>query len=72
MQNRWKNTGLWTSTVTNLIGVLLLIGLAPEKAKVIMAIAGLVIGFLNQAGIISNPKEGTGYTDEDSESKSNI
>ena len=65
MNNRWKNTGLWTSTITNLVGVCLLIGLAPEKAKVIMAIAGLVIGFLNQAGIISNPTSGTGYVDEE-------
>jgi hypothetical protein len=62
--SRWKNTGLWTSTVTNAVGIALMIGLAPERAKVIVAVAGLVIGFLNQAGIISNPKDGTGYSDE--------
>ncbi len=61
--NRWLNAGMWTSTVTNLSGVLLMVGLAPERARVIVAVAGLVIGFLNQVGILSNPKEGFGYLD---------
>jgi hypothetical protein len=65
MNSRWKNVGLWTSTVTNVVGVALMVGLAPDKAKLIIAVAGLVIGFLNQAGIISNPTSGTGYPDED-------
>jgi hypothetical protein len=65
MNSRWKNIGLWTSTVTNVVGVALMVGLAPDKAKLIIAVAGLVIGFLNQAGIISNPTSGAGYPDED-------
>ena len=64
MNNRWTNLGLWTSTAANLSGVLLLIGLAPEKARVFVAVTGLLIGFLTQAGILSNPKEGIGYFDE--------
>ena len=67
MNSRWKNYGLWIS-MFSLVGIILqaagafkAIGLTDETYNnVIQA----VLTILTAAGVISNPKEGTGYLDK--------
>lgn len=75
MKNRkWGNYGLWVSIVAAMLLVLSAAGklfgfeITEELNANITGFAMAILGLLVILGIISNPKEGTGYTDKDNKS----
>jgi uncharacterized membrane protein len=64
MKERLKNYGLWLSVASLLFMVAQDLGLhiTPEKWN---AHVDLILGILIMLGIISNPKEGKWYSDDD-------
>lgn len=68
--SKWRNYGLWVSIVAAVLLVVQASGdifgftLTEELNTKIMALAVAVLGLLVLLGIISNPKEGTGYKDK--------
>lgn len=72
MNNRkWTNYGMWVSIIAAVLLVVSAAGklfgfeLTEELNANITGFAMAVLGLLVILGIISNPKEGTGYTDKD-------
>ncbi|WP_438491001.1 phage holin [Paenibacillus sp. IHBB 3054] len=70
MKSKWRNYGLWVSlTAAVLLGVQTVgaifgFQLAPEKYDEATAAVNAILGILVVLGIVSNPKEGTGYVDK--------
>ncbi|MCM3492832.1 phage holin family protein [Paenibacillus lactis] len=68
--SKWRNYGLWVSIVSAVLLVVASLGklfgftLTEELSADIMAAVASILGLLVILGIISNPKEGTGYKDE--------
>lgn len=72
MENsKWTNYGLWVSIIAAVLLVVSAAGklfgfeLTEELNGNITGFAMAVLGLLVILGIVSNPKEGTGYTDKD-------
>ncbi|GIP02118.1 hypothetical protein J28TS4_05250 [Paenibacillus lautus] len=72
MKNKkWGNYGLWVSIVAAVLLVVSAAGklfgfeITEELNANITGFAMAVLGLLVILGIVSNPKEGTGYTDKD-------
>ncbi|CAM3301666.1 MULTISPECIES: phage holin [Paenibacillus] len=69
--NKWRNYGMWVSIVAAVLLVLSAAGklfgfeITEELNANITGFAMAILGLLVILGIISNPKEGTGYTDKD-------
>lgn len=68
--SKWRNYGLWVSLVSAILlaaqafGAIFNFQIAPEKYDEIMTAVNALLGVLVVLGIVSNPKEGTGYTDK--------
>lgn len=60
---RWQNYGLWVAVASLLFMIVQDLGfhVTPEKWDVYV---DLILGILIMLGIISNPKEGKWYSDE--------
>ncbi|MGG1879351.1 phage holin [Paenibacillus cisolokensis] len=69
-KSKWRNYGLWVSLVSAILlavqafGAIFNFQIAPEKYDEIMTAVNALLGVLVVLGIVSNPKEGTGYTDK--------
>lgn len=63
MKGKFKNYGLWVSMASALVMLLQAFGLKFDAPYVNEIITG-VLGVLVACGIISNPSEGSGYTDK--------
>lgn len=69
--NKWRNYGMWVSIVAAVLLVLSAAGklfgfeITEELNANITGFAMAILGLLVILGIISNPKEGPGYTDKD-------
>lgn len=67
--SKWRNYGMWVSIIAAVLLVVSAAGklfgfeLTEELNANITGFAMAVLGLLVILGIISNPKEGTGYTD---------
>ncbi|MFB6475790.1 phage holin [Paenibacillus glucanolyticus] len=72
--SKWRNYGLWVSMVAAVLLVVSASGkvfgfeITEEMSTNITGLAMAILGLLVILGIISNPKEGTGYTDKDNKS----
>lgn len=72
--SKWRNYGLWVSIVAAVLLVLSSAGklfgfeITEELNVNITGLAMAILGLLVVLGIISNPKEGSGYTDKDNKS----
>ncbi|MGG4090580.1 phage holin [Paenibacillus lautus] len=72
--SKWRNYGLWMSLVAAVLLILSAVGkvfgfeISEELSTNITGLAVAILGLLVILGIISNPKEGTGYTDKDNKS----
>ncbi|EHB50135.1 MULTISPECIES: phage holin [Paenibacillus] len=69
--SKWRNYGLWVSLVSAILlavqafGAIFNFQIAPEKFDEIVTAVNALLGVLVVLGIVSNPKEGTGYRDKD-------
>lgn len=69
--NKWRNYGLWVSVASAVLLVVATLGelfgftLTDELREEIMAAVVAILGLLVILGIVSNPKEGTGYKDKE-------
>lgn len=69
--SKWRNYGMWTSLVAAVLLILSAAGkvfgfeISEELSTNITGLAVAILGLLVILGIISNPKEGTGYTDKE-------
>jgi phi LC3 family holin len=68
--NKWRNGGLWVALVSALLmavqAIAALFGyvISNEQIADVMVAVNAVLFFLAVAGVISNPKSGTGFKDE--------
>ncbi|WP_339294329.1 phage holin [Paenibacillus sp. FSL W7-1279] len=75
--SKWRNYGMWVSLVSAILlavqafGVIFNFQIAPEKYDEIMTAVNALLGVLVVLGIVSNPKEGIGYMDENTKSQNN-
>lgn len=63
MKGKFRNYGLWVSLISAVIMILQAMGLKfdlPYVNEVITSVLGVLVAL----GIISNPSDGTGYTDK--------
>lgn len=63
MNNKWRNYGLWLS-ISSLILLVLQnsgVNVVPEQFN---NIVNGILGVLVMLGVISNPRDGNGYTDK--------
>ncbi|MPY20054.1 phage holin [Paenibacillus glucanolyticus] len=73
--NKWRNYGMWMSLVAAVLLIVSAAGkvfgfeITEELNSNITGLAMAILGLLVILGIISNPKEGTGYMDKDKEIK---
>lgn len=66
--SRWKNKGLYISLASLILLVCQTYNLLPRlglTSGTFNALANATLVFLAAAGVISNPKSGTGYLDND-------
>ncbi|MFK4167694.1 phage holin [Paenibacillus lautus] len=69
--SKWRNYGMWTSLVAAALLILSAAGkvfgfeISEELSTNITGLAVAILGLLVILGIISNPKDGNGYTDKD-------
>ncbi|MCA4755531.1 phage holin [Paenibacillus glucanolyticus] len=72
--SKWRNYGMWTSLVAAALLILSAAGkvfgfeISEELSTNITGLAVAILGLLVILGIISNPKDGNGYTDTDKQS----
>lgn len=63
MKNKFKNYGLWVSLISAVLMLLQAFGLKFDGPYVNEIVTG-ILGVLVACGIISNPSDGSGYTDK--------
>jgi phi LC3 family holin len=70
MNSKWRNGGLWVALASALLmavqAIAALFGyvITNEQIADVMVAVNAVLFFLAVAGVISNPKSGTGFKDE--------
>jgi phi LC3 family holin len=70
MNSKWRNGGLWVALVSALLmaaqSIAALFGyvITNEQIADVMVAVNAVLFFLAVAGVVSNPKSGTGFKDE--------
>jgi phi LC3 family holin len=71
--SKWKNYGMWVSLTAAVLLAIQAVGgifgftITPEQYVGVVAAVNAVLGVLVVLGIVSNPKEGNGYTDSENE-----
>lgn len=66
---KWKNYGMWVSLTAAVLLAVQAVGgifgftVTPEQYDGIVAAVNAVLGVLVVLGIVSNPEDGRGYTD---------
>ena len=61
--SRWRNMGLWCSLISTIVLTLKAFGVEIIPSEELQTIIQSVLSVLVFAGVISNPKDGIGYTD---------